>query len=344
MKKFKKILSIFLTGLLVFNLMTITAFANDESDSFDVYLKGVAERFFNITGFEYGKEYQISNSFDVYNFDDEAYIQNRKLSFIISDNKIIGVLNIDNTNENYNSNYFEVSDVKLNNALKDSSNIAVGYKNDVFYILTNNSIVYMSNDLSNDILISDFDLTNILFSEISVENEYVYSPVHTRATLLFNKQLNVKHVSNVGDRCWAACVAMKVNYQKSKNLLTNTVYNAMYKKYNEKPVGSMQWYKRAYSYYGVSATYYEKGLGSGPVSNAINNNKPVHISVSNSNGSHAIIICGTTICDTYSTYIIDDPNIGSKVYQDISYSAMSNPDYFVYYGQHTYTKWHRSII
>lgn len=344
MKKFKKLLSLVLVALIVVNFTTITTFADDESVSFDDYIQGVAERFFNLTGFEYGDEYQISNSFDVYNFDDEAYIQNRTLTFIISDNKIIGLINTDNTGGDFNSNYFEVSSADLTKAFEGSSNIVIGYKDGILYVLTNNKIVYAFSDLNDEILSSDFDLSNCSFEKIVIKNEYVYSPIQTRATILFNKQLNIKHVANVKDRCWAACVAMKVNYQKSNNLVTNTVYNDMYNRYNEKPVGNMTWYKRAYPYYRVSATYYEKGLGSSAVSDAINNYKPVHISVSNSDNGHAIIICGAKICDTFATYTIDDPNISYKVYQDISYSAMSDPTKFVYYGQETYTNWHRSIV
>lgn len=352
MKRFKKVISIGLAVIMVINFMTITTYASDEVTSFDDYAHEVAERFLNITGFEYGNDYQISNSFDVYNFDDESYVQNRKLSFIMSDNKIIGVINTGDINGEYISSYYEISSEELNNAFNDSSDIVVGYKKEIFYILTNNKIIYMSNDKNNDILISDFDFTNISFDTIIIENEYVYSPVTTRATILFNKQLNVKRVNNGNSPrtgvglCWAATSAMKINFQKSKSLTAMNIYNAMYNKYKSEPVGNMIWHKRVYPYYGVSCKYYDRGLGAGDVSNAIRDNKPVHIDVFPSKGiGHSVIISGVTICDNYATYTITDPNEPVKIYQDISYQAMSDPKYFVYYAkENTYIDWRASVI
>lgn len=353
MKRFKKVLSIFLTGLLVFNLMTITAFADDESDSFDVYLKGVAERFFNIIGFENGKEYQISNSFDVYNFDDEKYIENRKLTFIISDNKIIGLINSNDENGEYISNYQEISSADLNCALNDSSDIVMGCKGDTFYILSNNNNIYMSNDLNKQTAFSDFDFSNCSFDKLVIDRENVYNPIQTRS-VLYNKQLNVKRVENSNSPrtgkglCWAACVAMKVNYQYNKSYTAMNVYNAMYNKYHTEPLGQMIWYNRAYLNYGMTdATYYERGLGSGTVSNAIRDNRPVNIDIWDSTGKagHAVIISGVTICDNYSTYTLVDPNEPVKIYQDISLKAMSDPKYFVYYAkEYTYTNWTASVV
>ena len=133
---------------------------------------------------------------------------------------------------------------------------------------------------------------------------------------------------------------MKINYTKGKSLTARDVYYAMYNKYSSEPVGNMTWYKRMYPYYGISATYYEDGVGTGTVSTAINNNKPVQISVKNSTSSHAVVISGITIYTDHSVYTICDPNKNSKVYQNVSYAAMSDPSQF-YYG--SYTDWYRTI-
>ena len=66
----------------------------------------------------------------------------------------------------------------------------------------------------------------------------------------------------------------------------------------------------------------------------------LQISVENSKSAHAVIISGITIYSDHSVYTICDPNKQSKVYQNVSYAAMSDPSQF-YYG--SYTDWYRTI-
>lgn len=85
-------------------------------------------------------------------------------------------------------------------------------------------------------------------------------------------------------------------------------------------------------------------MGSGIVSNAIRDNKPLQISVRNSSTAHAVVISGVIIYENAATYIIVDPNISSKVYQDVTNAEMSDASKFVYYGQKTYTDWYRTFV
>lgn len=346
---FKRLVSLTIIAAIISTLCSFggfKSFAVERDGNFENYAQSVLNDILQLNGYENGDSYQLSDEFEVMDLDTNTIVENENQYFVISDDEVIGLYAVYEINNSYESNYFSFTSEEVNEALDSGTTVAIGYKNDILYIISEDDVLYSSIDVSDDTLFLSFDRSICSFEPISAEYLFTIQTPRTRASVVFNKQLSVGIVKNsispkTGEGlCWAASGAMKINYTKGKSLTARDVYYAMYNKYSSEPVGNMTWYKRMYPYYGISATYYEDGVGTGTVSTAINNNKPVQISVKNSTSSHAVVISGITIYTDHSVYTICDPNKNSKVYQNVSYAAMSDPSQF-YYG--SYTDWYRTI-
>lgn len=346
--KIRRILSLALVFVVINCIITFNVTADNSRDNFgdfEDYTRSTLGDMLLLDGFQTGDSYKLSNAFTVYNFDTNTIVDNQKVYFVINDSNVVGIYSFYEIDDTFTCNYTPILLNHIDNISDLNMPIVVGYRKDILYILSENEVIYNSVDDYITFKWQTFNLTHCEFATVRPNYEFIIQSLKTRATV-YNKQLDVKIVSNTTSPksgkgvCWAACVAMKVNYTKSKNLSALTVYYDMYNKYHTEPYGNMDWYKKAYPYYGITAKYISGGIGSGDVSTAINNNKPIQIGLSRSGAAHAVIISGITIYSDHAVYTICDPNKTGCVYQYVSYGAMSDPSQF-YYGN--YTNWTKAV-
>lgn len=172
-------------------------------------------------------------------------------------------------------------------------------------------------------------------------------PIGSRSVYHF---LQVAHVQNeVSPQgvqiCWAACIASKVMYQTNyRNLTAMSVFDKCWKSVDNSPYdipyGVDSWYNNAAALYGISLRI-QDSLGSKEItSNALKNGKPIILSITDNDISHAVILCGIDEDASYMEFILMDPDTSGYVYVSLPNNIFSNSNQFCYaasYGR-TFTK------
>jgi len=352
MKKLKKILSITICLVFTFVLFTTTVSAEENKQTTQTtitsektaYIDSILKEYLLLEKHTPSDDYYISNSYQINYFNSNTVDNATEIYFVFKDNDVIGMLNVGYNNNEYTSKYSRISNDVVSTLFAEKTPFALGYVSDDLYVYYNNQLVPLLNNATTDI-----DMSVKSISTKSVIKERNYSFTQIRSSALFNKVLNVTHVDNAlnpytGDGlCWAACVAMKANYQNnySSPLIAVGVLQLLRSKYESRygmPVGTMVWVQRAYDYFNINSNGSMSGLTASQVSSIINNNKPIQIHLQGnlvSNGtsvSHAVLIIGCTIFSDHAIYIIDDPNLPERQYQSVSSTAMTNPNAFLYYA------------
>ena len=350
MKKIKKLMSVILCFLLTLQLFTTAIAMDNEANpthNINEYVNSVLKEYLVLQDYYSFANIYISNSFNVYDFGNNSTVSDRNVYFIFDNDDVIGMLTVVNNQNDFGSKYSVISNSFLSELYTNQSELAIGYENEYLFAVSNGEYYSFLNNTNLSVSVNSLTVdTQVL------KKARAYNAVIPRDTILFDKQLSVNHVSNANNPttgaglCWAACVAMKVNYQTYRTAQLNSigVYQLLKSKYGGNPIGNMTWYKRAYPYFNVSCTYLTRGLGTGEVSDIINLNIPIQIGLSTDDSAHAVLIVGCRIYSNHAIYSINDPNDPEVQYQDVTYNAMSNPDYFVYYANtKTYTSWNKSI-
>lgn len=298
----------------------------------------------------------ISNPIILYNL--EATGNDKTAYFAISNNSIIGMLIIDEVQNEYVSSYVQLNNPELNSIYASASQVAFVLKNEcLVYITSQGANVLLGN---NDVSLSDFNISNssdyTFTNIINTNNVLQIANINSRSILL-DRRLNVTPVSNytlngVG-LCWAAAVAENVNYMCGTYYTALGIYNLCQSYFGGTPQGDDLWYLRAYGLCGINISITYSPINYSQIYGLLSNNTPIQVDMSridenNQLIGHAFVISGITVVDmpsTHAYYYISDPNESSIVCVEVSYSAMINGDYFYYaapYGR-TYTNWERTI-
>lgn len=255
-----------------------------------------------------------SHPVSLYDFDNGSVIGSE--IFIFDDEELIGKTEVYNSGDEYMSTFDTYITADIDWAYQTGEEIAVGYVNNTLFMYSDSEgYVYIDG-------FENYDLpsgTPLELSAITVWNETSadFAVSYSVATA----RLNVIHVPNSltyngNGECWAACIAMKLNYQMGYNLDADTVFEAA------DSLGLLDWNfdyglvidlsdeSAVYSHYGYNVTETSNRLTHGEVYNILRSGKPLAISINNSNDDkgHKIIIKGITLDAASSTYIFDDPN------------------------------------
>ena len=142
--------------------------------------------------------------------------------------------------------------------------------------------------------------------------------------------LNVSHVEHDSspdsidnNLCWAACIAMKLNYLGlSTNLTALSLYTYLVN--NEMlHEGEIDCVKDAYEEFGLNVDGGRVVAENGAIWNSLSENQPVDICISGTRSdgeseSHQVLICGMAKATTGLAYKIDCPNSSNKKIVQIS--------------------------
>lgn len=256
-----------------------------------------------------------SHPVSLYDFDNGSVIGSE--IFIFEDEELIGKTEVYDSEDGYISTFDTYITADIDWAYQMGEEIAVGYVNNTLFMYSDSDgYVYIDG-------FENYDLpsgTPLELNAITVWNETSsdFAVSYSVATA----RLNVIHVPNSltyngNGECWAACIAMKLNYQMGYNLDADTVFEAA------DSLGFLDWNfdyglvidlsdeSAVYSHYGYNVTETSNRLTHGEVCNILSSGKPLAISINNSDtkAGHQIIIKGIVLDAASSTYLVDDPEL-----------------------------------
>lgn len=260
--------------------------------------------------------------------------------FFIDNGQMIGKMDVYNENGEYSS-YFDTNITEdISNAYFNNYEIAIGgYYNSVL-LYTDEKGFKLVDGLENDNAPANIptELNKIIITgNVSTDFAMPYS--------IATYSLSVPHVDNSNTydnagQCWAAAVAMKLNYHKSLDLTADSVYEDLTAaEIDFSSNGTV----KALKYYDYSNyTSGSSALSSGSVTTALMNDKPIIMHISTSSGvKHAVVISGIVLDVSSSTYTVCDPNYSSTR----TFNTSTNPNIVntsISYNSvgYNFTKWY----
>lgn len=296
-----------------------------------------------------------SNPVALYNFSDNSIIGSE--IFIFDDDRIIGKTEVYNGESGYISMFDTYIPDDLLSAYCDGQQIAMGYfEEDLLMYTVSDGFVHIDGLESCDLAKSALPVPQEL-SAITIWG--ITSPDFAIPYSISRISLDVKHVHNSTKedkygQCWAACLAMKLNYQKGLNLDADTVTAVCKSDVSLQEKGGSVGANPVspditamYNYYGYAVTTVNDAISHGDVYYALADGKPLVISIHNTDTDdygHAMVIKGIILDGSSSTYMLDDPN---KWNTTVTWQLNGNPtqkDPNISYDDsgYTYNHWRRT--
>ncbi len=243
----KKLLPLLLATAVIF-AMSVSVFATEftTSSNMDIYAKQVLEKYVIEIHPEVVNAY-ISNPITVYNIDENA---SHTVYFALSDSDVLGILSVSLYEGQYISSYAHNVSECIKNAYKNQTSISLIVSGEKTCVKIGNT-VYKAFGNNKTVTIPAINARNLNSSIIQPKE--VLSLTSSRAmNVLFHRYLDIPIVESPDGLpyCWAACVAMNVNYLKGYNLTAIGAYNAYTLTYGANLTSNMvERYYNAYSYY-----------------------------------------------------------------------------------------------
>jgi len=128
--------------------------------------------------------------------------------------------------------------------------------------------------------------------------------------------------------CWAACIAAVSNYRMSTSYDAMDIYDALDDLCSGTPEGTNTWYKRGYTYCGMTCTCTSGMSFTSLYTQLSSNHKPAIFGMYRSGAAHTIVCKYFEGGNEYATYGFMDPNKTNTVYIQFSDPNL-DPDNFV---------------
>ena len=323
-------------------------------NSMEEYIEYSVPRHLYAQGITTGETFEYSEPVALYDFESNSVIGSEV--FIFDDNKLIAKTEIYDTEEGYVSTLDTYIPDNLMSAYSEGEEIAMGH-------LENSLLMYsVAEGYSHIDGLEKYDSPLKVPQELKkIVKSGVAASSFPVTQILHGIYLNTQHVPNATSKyfpqgeCWAACLAMKLNFEQDRynaglHILTaenvsNQSVLLEYAKPNPDSIFSnysvdiLAMYKY-YGYQYIERTYEPKthheihdilGWGIPLVMYMYKANEPSAV-------GHAVLIKGIALDTSLSTYIIDDPNISSDVTVDLSGNpSQTYPSFFYQYGN--YDQW-----
>ena len=313
MKKLRKIVSFFVTACIAVGTLATSVSAEDSFEpltfnTLDEYIEYSIPWHLYAQQMETSEILEYSNPIALYDFANNTVVGSE--IFLIDNGQLIGKMDVYDDNGSYSSCFDTNITEDISNAYFNNNEIAIGGYDKSVLLYTDEKGFTLVDGLENDNAPTNIptELNKIIIAgNVSTDFVMPYS--------IATYSLNVSHVDNSntydsGGQCWAAAVAMKLNYHKSLNLTADLVYeNLTSAGINFSTNGT----DKELMHYGYSDYIWNNSaLSSGDVTTALMNKKPIIIHISTSNGiTHAVVISGIILDVSSSTYTICDPNYKS---------------------------------
>lgn len=321
-KKAVGFISIFAVALSFFAFPTVYAqdiYSDDETVEFntlDEYIEYSIPRHLYSHSLVVNGTLSYSKPVMLYNFENNSVIGSE--IFIFEDNELLGKTEVYETEDGYVSAFDTYITDDLFSAYQSGEEIAMGYINsNLFMYNDSNGYVYIEGFGKYDLPLETPQILNTItvWSNTSPDLGVPYAT-------LASVKLDVRHIDNSttynsNGSCWAACVAMKLNYQMKWNLDADTVFEAaddwkltLWEFGSTDLSVTLENEGEVFRKYGYNVNETATHMTHSEIYNILKNNKPLAISMNmnNSANGHQIIIKGLTLESASSTYFVDDPN------------------------------------
>lgn len=345
----KKIIALLTSTLLLNATAPLMSSANNKYDPEQEYIEMAMDKY--LTSYNVNRDaVYISDSYHVYNMDrdDSSNVRYNPTDvyIVFEDNSIIGMLSVNKISGNYYSSFeYNTYDI-LQDIYDDEGFFSFVSQNEKLFVETNSNVypIYGANDQI------QYDFSKTQEKKLDKSRKLSLSEsTRELQSQLYQKNLLVPIVPNEsinGGLCWAAAIASKIDFLNNDTLLAHDVFYDLEDEYSTTPEGYPLWIIRGYDYYNAPCTYLDRMLNCVEVYNNIQNDNPIHISLTGSGVGHSVLLSGITInTDATGIYRLVDSNRNVYVDVIVSEDTMVADDDFVYvtnYG-YTFTHWRWSF-
>lgn len=362
MKNIKKAISMTMAAAMAVSMMGMLTAAEEvteeaaEYSTIEEYIEYAIPHYVRAQSVEIDGTFYYSNTIDIYDINDIESGSIGEYVFLFDDDEIVGKMQVWQVDGEYASVFDTYITDEIQSSFDGGYDIAFGYFEDDLYSYDEVAgSAFVDGAGFEECPDYELPLNKSISKAASMDLAAIPAPFAAGTSL------NVPHVHNTvcgyghseHGLCWAACVAMMVNYRDSKSLSALTVWNAMKTSADSDPVGTVSTINGAFDKYNYSHSSYSKSISASEVLGALSSDKPVFMSIEgtkNSGGdiAHAVVICGISIENATSTsanitYTINDPERWdlksilvkadpSKAISTISYSLTNS----------TYNQWKRT--
>ncbi len=304
------------------------------NSSMGEYIDLAMSNYIIAAGLDADANYTVTNAIPVFAEGDQTPLG--YTVFLIGEDGTVGEMGVYQNNGSYTSVFSLNPDLDKHCIMQGNISIIVN-EGGKWLCNENNEVVSLAENADDDFAPTSFDNgTAVMLNYFTINSECLISPMGDTGTTLGRVSLNVSYVENYtgydvnngNGICWAATIAMKVNYLKGKSLDAKAVYDLAEEKLNSTE-GTISTVKGVYKEYGINVT--SKTTSSGFITNQqawdlLNDNDPIDLAIigylnSNYTGEehyHQVLLTGMTIGTTGLSYEFYCPNNENKKYVFIS--------------------------
>lgn len=325
----RKMTAAFLAMVTITSLFTISVSA-ETPQTLDEYVDEVLPTYLNAHNFSEEQNYYTSNIINVTDYETGDVYTN--YMFVFVDNSIVGKMQIDLSQTGYHSSFDTDIPNEIQQIYQNGESFALTFDDNYIFLVSGeinttfggveSNATFNGNIAENTVIVRESNFEYIQPEVISLN--IAKGGVMTRGTAFADYNLNVSHVSNeyiieIGRHvCWAACIAMKLNYQYGYNLSARDVFEAS--KWLDSDLddpGYEYTHSNAYSEYGYNNyTYVDGSISSQDIALSLRNNIPVELGIEGTNtdgdaAAHALIVKGVQLYTDKATFVFLDPSAGT---------------------------------
>ena len=350
MQKFKKTVSGFIAICMsmVTLSMSISAENSDETMMFntlDEYIEYSIPRHLYAQQIETSNMLTYSNPISLYDFSSNTIVGSE--IFLIDNGQLIGKMDVYNSDDDYSS-YFDTNITdEMVDAYTNGDKIAIGsFENSILLYTDSEGFSFVDGLDNNNIPIKSPTELSSIIEEGTVSSDFILP--YSIAT--YNLSVPIVDNSNTYDssgQCWAAAVAMKINYHKGLNLTADSVYEELTDANIDFSTNGTSKALKHFGYSNYVNSY--SAMNSGDVALALKDDKPIIMHIANKSNensaiTHAVVISGIVLDVSSSTYTIKDPNYSTAR----TLNTSNNPNventtiHYVSVG-YTFIKWYNTF-
>lgn len=288
---------------------------------------------------------KYSTPISVYDFSTNTIVGSEY--FIIDKGELIGKMDVYCSNNNYSS-YFDTNITdEMVLAYTNGSKIAIGsFENNVLLYTDLEGFSYVDGLENNNVPINSPTELSSIIEDKSVASDFVM-PCSIATYSLSVPVVRNSNTYNSSGQCWAAAVAMKINYHKGLNLTADSVYEKLTDANIDFSTNGTSKALKHFGYSNYVNSY--SAMNSGDVALALKDDMPIIMHIANQTNensavTHAVVISGIVLDASSSTYTIKDPNYSTARTLNMSNNpSVTNTTISYKSVGYTFVKWYNTF-
>ncbi len=343
----QKIIALTMGAILVLSSSLLSVGYADNSSvelSLDSYIGEAMSNYIMASGLDINSNYLITTEIPIYS--QENTVESGYSVYLIdnADDTVVGEMNIYRNNIGYYSDFSLMENTSISSSLLINENVYIKIDDSGKWLYSegNASVPLIDNCDENSVITlatysNDSKYSYVTAKEFRFDNDSNIALLADTGNAIGSVKYNVSHVSNtiVAGRgiCWAASIAMKVNYVNKSNYSALNIYNIVKNRIwasvrpsgnaETEPSGTIGAVVGAYDYFGISvtgtSTASEFPTNQGVWDSLTDNSAPLDIAIRGEDASstlhyHQVLIIGMAVATKGLTYTFYCPNSTEKHY------------------------------